>query len=134
MYDDIADQRPHNCVVAGLHSAGALQFDARQQKDRGVRKVIVSRSHWQSFAPIVGGLIPISEFSLLLKHGTRLLLSQTTSVCCEGLTDGRITTWLDAQHHQEAIAQQARQRTAPHAAAAMAVTVQTPIRPHPTPR
>ena len=50
----------------------------------------------------------------------------------KGLTNSRITTWLDAQHQQEVIAQQARQRTAPHVVATMAVTGQTPTRPHPT--
>jgi hypothetical protein len=64
---------------AGLNSAGPLQFDARQQKVCRVRKVIVSRSHMQSFAPLVEGLIliPSTEFSLLFRHSTSLLLSQT---------------------------------------------------------
>ena len=49
----------------------------------------------------------------------------------KGLTNGWITTWLDAQHRQEVIAQQARRLTAPHVVAAMAATGQTPTRPHP---
>lgn len=50
----------------------------------------------------------------------------------KGLTNSRITTWLDAQHQQEVIAQQALRRTAPHVVVAMAVTGQAPTRPHPT--
>ena len=48
------------------------------------------------------------------------------------ITNGRITTWLDVQHHHEAIAQRAVQPTALHAVAAHDRTVATG-RTRPTP-
>jgi len=54
------------------------------------------------------------------------------------ITNGRITTWLDAQHQYAAIEQRAVQRPALYAVAAMAATAATAAtgrtRPRPTPR
>ena len=52
----------------------------------------------------------------------------------KAITNGRVTTWLDAQHQYTAIAQRAVERPALHAVAAMAATAVGPTRTRPSPR
>ena len=62
-------------------------------------------------------------------------MKRASHPCVRAIANGRITTWLDAQHQYTAIAQRAVQRPALHAVAAMAATAATGrTRPRPTPR